>query len=591
MNILRPTRVPRRNRAARPVLRLAAWAVCLAAFAAYCQPVDWLWARSAGGTGEYERAVTVATGHAGHCYVAGYFTSSQATISGHTNSVLLTNTVNDRNVFLAKYTPAGELVWAQSVPGFPIPVILNSRTYATALALDRDDNIYVTGAFRSYALFGTTNTVALSAPENVETLFLAKYASDGALLWAQAGQGYVTASGIALQVDDAGQIYLSGFFGGGLWLGDLTIGLGDAPVTVPAYDYWNIFLARFDPEGRVLWARSGGGPETLAKGLALDHAGGVYCSGTFRGSFAIDTPTNTLSLTNPDGYAVNYFLLKFDNTGAFRRLDPYGGVLTVAPDNSLYIASSYLDTVTLGTPPNAVTLTSAGSYDVSLAKYTSDGDLLWAKTAGGPADDFVEAMGLDPDGNVLLTGIFGYLALGTNRVPATFGEGAAAMHLWSLGINRWGYSAGDLFVAAYDANGPLNWAVRAGGTDTDDAWGVASDGTGGCYVAGFFVGAATFGEGAGATTLTNDPGVAPNLDGFIARLGIPPRFTDLVRHTGGVVDMSITGSPGIDVQLTASTNLQDWDLISTMTLTNGPNPAKDTNAPGLPHRFYRLLSP
>ena len=53
-----------------------------------------------------------------------------------------------------------------------------------------------------------------------------------------------------------------------------------------------------------------------------------------------------------------------------------------------YVTGFFADSATFGAGEvNETTLTSPGSPDIFLAKYNTDGLLLWVKQAGGSADD------------------------------------------------------------------------------------------------------------------------------------------------------------------------------------------------------------
>lgn len=71
----------------------------------------------------------------------------------------------------------------------------------------------------------------------------------------------------------------------------------------------------------------------------------------------------------------------------------------------------------------------------------------------------------------------------------------------------------------------LPWAVGVGGSDFDRGTGIASDGSGGAYVAGSFEGTATFGN----TTLTSVAGS----DVFVARISSTGDFDWAIRMGGG----------------------------------------------------------
>jgi hypothetical protein len=54
-----------------------------------------------------------------------------------------------------------------------------------------------------------------------------------------------------------------------------------------------------------------------------------------------------------------------------------------------------------------LTKTGAGySTDIFLVKYDSQGNVLWAKSAGGTSDDSGESVCVDTNGNVFVTGYF-----------------------------------------------------------------------------------------------------------------------------------------------------------------------------------------
>ncbi len=213
------------NRGMNAPLLLAAG--CLPGLSGFSQPLDWIWAKRVGGPDEYDRGVEVATGKTGDCYVAGVFTSPTLTLTGRTNSMTLANGDNQWNVFPAKYSPAGELVWAQGIGGITIPLTLSSAVSVSAMAIDGADNLCLTGGFWHSAVFGTSNAVTFSSPEGTEVLYVAKFASDGTFIWAQQGQGLVPCHGDAVRVNQDGRVYVAGTFGVGEAWQDLILGAGE----------------------------------------------------------------------------------------------------------------------------------------------------------------------------------------------------------------------------------------------------------------------------------------------------------------------------------------------------------------------------
>ena len=86
-------------------------------------------------------------------------------------------------MFVAKYAPDGTLLWARSAGGI-------DTDRGLGIATDRGGNSYVTGRFLLTATFGAgeANETVLTAAGDFD-VFVAKYASDGALLWARSAGG------------------------------------------------------------------------------------------------------------------------------------------------------------------------------------------------------------------------------------------------------------------------------------------------------------------------------------------------------------------------------------------------------------------
>ena len=151
-----------------------------------------------------------------------------------------------------------------------------------------------------------------------------------------------------------------------------------------------------------------------------------------------------------------------------------------------------------------------------------EGDLRWAVSGGGTETDRGESIAALPDGGALVTGSFGGLELAPGYT-VTFGEDDPnPVVLTSAGET-------DIFVARYNSDGTLNWAVRAGGTGLDNGFGIAALVDGTSLVTGRFEGEATFGEGEpNPVTLTS----AGESDIFVARYN-PDGTLDWAERAGG----------------------------------------------------------
>ena len=117
---------------------------------------------------------------------------------------------------------------------------------------------------------------------------------------------------------------------------------------------------------------------------------------------------------------------------------------------------------------DGVTVSSTGLYDILLAKYNSDGTLVWLKRAGGTGADIAHGIVVDSAGNITIVGEF--------QNTASFDSNSIV----ALGL-------GDAFIAKYDSNGNNLWVRRGGGTinyQADRANAVATDVSNSFYVTG-----------------------------------------------------------------------------------------------------------
>ena len=164
------------------------------------------WARQVGGAGaDYLNKST--TDADGNLYVTGTFYSPTLTFAG-TGVSFTAPPLGGNGLVLAKYSPAGQLLWA--VP----PSTIFSQTYGNGVGVDRQGNVFVGGTFVGVVRFGT-NELRSTATSNA---FVAKFDAAGRALWGRAslnagnGSSYVYDAGYDLALTPAGDAYVAGTF-------------------------------------------------------------------------------------------------------------------------------------------------------------------------------------------------------------------------------------------------------------------------------------------------------------------------------------------------------------------------------------------
>jgi len=93
--------------------------------------------------------------------------------------------------------------------------------------------------------------------------------------------------------------------------------------------------------------------------------------------------------------------------------------------------------------------------------------LTWAKSMGGPSQDYGTGVTVDGSGNVYTIGRF--------QGTADFDPGAGTFDLTSFG-------GSDIFISKLDASGNFVWAIQLGGSDWDVGNSITLDGSGNIYI-------------------------------------------------------------------------------------------------------------
>jgi hypothetical protein len=254
---------------------------------------SWTWGAAGYDVGVKASAYcsSVASDMSGNAYTTGFY-SGQLTLGSH---ILYNNYTN--GIFLAKYDANGNVLWVVQ-PGDSL-----SDSYTTSITVDASGNSIITGEFNGTINFGN---YTLSSVYYNNTFFIAKYDPSGNVLWAQ-GSNYQSASsyaeGYSVTTDKNNNIYVGGTFSD-------TIKIGNYVLTSWAqYTYaYAPFLAKFDANGNVLWAKTTssintGNTSTVA--VTADNKGNAYLTGNFADVVTFGS-YHLVSLNVPSAFLVKY---------------------------------------------------------------------------------------------------------------------------------------------------------------------------------------------------------------------------------------------------------------------------------------------
>ncbi|MBL9085501.1 MAG: hypothetical protein JNM10_00015 [Planctomycetia bacterium] len=345
------------------------------------------------------------------------------------------------------------------------PVSLGTPTHTAAAILDLGGagTDYAEDVARftdgSFVVAGSHDAaITLGAGTVNETTFatagayFARYAADRSLVWARdvaLSPSAWLASACAL---GDGRAVFAGQFPG-----SITFGEGEVnETTVTAGAGGGVFVVGFEADGDLsfAWAVTAT-VGVFGAALSPRSLGGFFLAGGFEGTLTLpDATAASASTLASAGTLDDVYLAAWDASDELvgvRQMSGPGNAFaaSVAPmtDGGAIVAGAFPGTLLLGDgETNETTLTSAGGFDVFVARVGPNLDLMWARRAGGPGDDAVDAGAGAPGDGFAFAGSFPNGMTFDGLLPA-----AATLP-----------SSGDttLYVARYTPAGDVAW-VRA----------------------------------------------------------------------------------------------------------------------------------
>ncbi len=211
--------------------------------------------------------------------------------------------------------------------------------------------------------------------------------------------------GYSLQLDEKNNIYLSGN----------TLS-GDFPVTTGAWQYeksghFDAYIAKFDPSGKLLWATFFGGTQAeYVYDMKLDRWGNIVIGGW---TWSSDMPVSKGAFQATFGgsiFTTDCFIAKFDNNGRWLWSTYYGSysnehINAIDVDrNGLIVVAGWTNSRNFVVSPNASQGTHGGVDDAFLARFTQDGEFIWATFFGSDSLDNATSVAYDKNGDIIMSG-------------------------------------------------------------------------------------------------------------------------------------------------------------------------------------------
>ncbi|WP_165958089.1 SBBP repeat-containing protein [Segetibacter sp. 3557_3] len=305
--------------------------------------------------------------------------------------------------------------------------------------------------------------------------------------WMKSIEGTAYQSGSFVDTDSAGNVYTTGQFTG-------TISFSSSAVSnsLTAASSNDIYIARLDASGNLLWAKNIGGPGTITvHSQAIDPNSNLYLLCRIpQGSADVDPGPGITLLTA----TAQNIIIKLDSAGTliWAKEMAVGSEGIAADRSGVYFSGFFQGTPDFDPGPGVFNLTAGTRFNMHITKLDSSGMFVWAKNMGNGSQGFLSIA-------VNTSGIY---TSGTYEGTADFDPGPATVNLTSLGRR-------DLFITKSDLQGNLIWAkTSTGSNESSPAFThirVAPDGD--IYAAGTFTGTIDFNPEPETTYSTSNDGI------------------------------------------------------------------------------------
>ncbi len=331
----------------------------------------------------------LATDATGNSYIVGTFFNT-VTIENHT---ITSN--GARDFFIIKINPAGDILWAKSGGG------ASDDDEAHNIMVDANNNLLVTGIFTQPIQIGAT-----SLPSNYPVnTFLAKFNSDGNLIWVETAGGNSISGKVSLNIENNGNYLVAASYSGTCYY--------DAISFSPNLGGSIIVSAKYNATGSFIWAKkvitsNTNNSNFSLVGIDTDDYGNIYFAGGFNDSINFSSSANFFV---PFNQRPKIFILKLNETGNFIWAKMTGGEnnfasgglrdLIVNTNGNIYLLGCLNGSISFDTLQN-----SSQTSQIFIAKYDSYGDINWVKYSQGNGIHIAWAITMDPSENIYITGCF-----------------------------------------------------------------------------------------------------------------------------------------------------------------------------------------
>ncbi len=356
--------------------------------------------KTGGGNKDYANGEAITVNSQGHIYVTGCFSGAVSF-----NKIKL-GAQGTQDAFLAKYDTNGKVIWVKQAGG------KDTSCVSRGVAADKSGNTYVTGSFAGKAWFGTDDMLSRSVkPGYTSDVFLVKYDVAGNVLWMRQAGEMGGNSGASVAVDENENVYVTGRYATDR-CEDISISFGTIKIKQPFEACLDGYIAKYDRDGKVLWAQATAGHYEFGhNSVVADKQDNIFVAGSFTfnprfGGISLAAKPEG----NADVFLVKYDangkVLWGRRAGGIAHDECFA--LATDEEGNAYLAGFFDERADFGrihveAKPHDPQLNYSPAF---VAKCSSAGDFVWVKSIDvANAYSPINGITLDTRGDIYITGI------------------------------------------------------------------------------------------------------------------------------------------------------------------------------------------
>lgn len=393
----------------------------------------------------------------GNSYVTGYVTGA----TEFNNSVSVLSAPGNGDIYVAKYSPNGNLIWMKQFGG-------NLMDRAYDLAIGPDQNVVITGTFFGSLQFGSIN---IQSNQGSKDIFLLKLNPQGNVIWARKEGGGLSENSYGVTIDNQNNVILTGQFEGNTSIANQNFTSSIDPFTnLPSFD---LFISKYDVNGTPQWVKVGNAKkEDRGMAVAVDSQNNIFLCGQYS-----DTLQFAGTTINNNGLNVG-FVTKLSPSGQVQFFNnlragscvPYD--IKVNSSDQVVLAGDFLGNMVYSHDSGTTAITNPFSKRVFVLQINNNGQTDWSYTLGSNNELSARALAVDSNKDVY---VVGYFKCALTQLHQTHTA------LW----NTIGYR--DTYLLKISNSGVFKYAKQMGGHFNDNAHGICISSVENPIICGSFI--------------------------------------------------------------------------------------------------------